>query len=123
MKNRMLNMENTNAKRKIKDMKHNVKSELIPVYHETCINHELKEVWEQVRYLINENKLEIVPIEQKNGKIINKNNLPSSKFNALGHLRPGGVNGDDKVKLPTGQSIVKQRFWFNTEYIKEILDL
>ena len=44
MKNRMLNMENTNAKRKIKDMKHNVKSELIPVYHETCINHELKEV-------------------------------------------------------------------------------
>ena len=87
------------------------------------LNHELKEVWEQVRYLINENKLEIVPIEQKNGKIINKNNLPSSKFNALGHLRPGGVNGDDKVKLPTGQSIVKQRFWFNTEYIKEILDL
>lgn len=87
------------------------------------LNHELKEVWEQVRYLINENKLEITPVEQKNGKIINKNNLPSSKFNTLGHLRPGGINGNDKVMLPTGQNIVKQRFWFNTEYIKEILDI
>lgn len=87
------------------------------------INHGLKEVWDQVRYLINESKLEITPVEQKSGKIINKNNLPSSKFNSLGHLRPGGKNGDDKVELPTGQSIVKQRFWFNVEYVKEIIDL
>lgn len=87
------------------------------------LNHGLKEVWEQVRYLINAEKLEITPVEQKNGKIINKNNLPSTQFNTLGHLRPGGMNGDDKVLLSTGQRIVKQRFWFNIEYLKEIMDL
>lgn len=87
------------------------------------LNHGLKEVWERVRYLINEEELEINPVKRKDGKIINKNNLPSSKFNSLGHLRPGAVNGEDKVLLPTGQKIVKQRFWFNTEYVKEILDL
>lgn len=78
---------------------------------------------DQVRYLINERKLEITPVKQKSGKIINKNNLPSGKFNLLGHLRPGGKNGDDQVELPTGQSIVKQRFWFNIDYVKEIIDL
>lgn len=87
------------------------------------LNHGLKEVWEQVRYLISAEKLEITPEKQKSGKIINKNNLPSTQFNSLGHLRPGGKNGDDKVLLSTGQRIVKQRFWFNIEYLKEIIDL
>ena len=87
------------------------------------LNHGLKEVWERVRYLINADKLEITPVKQKNGKIINKNNLPSGRFNSLGHLRPGAINGDDKVLLSTGQRIVKQRFWFNNEYVKEIIDL
>lgn len=87
------------------------------------LNHGLREVWERVRYLINEDKLEITPIKQKSGKIINKNNLPSGQFNTLGHLRPGGTNGDDKVLLSTGQRIGKQRFWFNNEYVKEIIDL
>ncbi|MED4040369.1 DNA mismatch repair protein MutH [Niallia taxi] len=87
------------------------------------LNHGLKEVWERVRYLINAEKLEITPVKQKSGKIINKNNLPSTQFNTLGHLRPGGMNGDDKVLLSTGQRIVKQRFWFNIEYLKEIMDL
>ncbi len=87
------------------------------------LNHGLKEVWEEVRQLIICDKLEIVETVQKNGKIVNKNNLPSSKFNRLGHLRPGGINGEDKITLQTGQSIAKQRFWFNAEYVKEILDI
>lgn len=87
------------------------------------LNHGLKEVWEEVRDLITQYKLEITAVRQKSGRVINKNNLPSSKFNELGHLRPGGKNGDDQVLLPTGQSIVKQRFWFNTEYVKEILEV
>lgn len=87
------------------------------------LNHGLKEVWDEVRQLIMCNKLEIVECVQKNGKTVNKNNLPSSKFNNLGHLRPGGKNGLDKIELPTGQSIAKQRFWFNVEYVKEILDM
>ncbi|AZB41515.1 DNA mismatch repair protein MutH [Bacillus sp. FJAT-42376] len=87
------------------------------------LSHGLKDVWEQVRYLINAGKLEVNPVKQKNGKIIYKNNLPSSQFNSLGHLRPGAINGDDKVLLSTGQRIVKQRFWFNSEYVKEIIEL
>ncbi len=87
------------------------------------LNHGLKEIWDEVRRLIMCNKLEIATCIQKNGKTVNKNNLPSSKFNSLGHLRPGGKNGLDKIELPTGQRIAKQRFWFNTEYVKEILDV
>ena len=87
------------------------------------LTHGLKEIWEEVRYLIKQNKLEITSLEQSDGKIINKNNLPSSKFNGLGHLRPGAKNGSDKVLLPTGQRIVKQRFWFNVNYVEEIIKL
>lgn len=87
------------------------------------LNHGLKEVWDEVCSLLNENRLEISPVIQKNGQVINKNNLPKSGFNDLGHLRPGAKNGDDKILLPTGQTIVKQRFWFNSEYVKEILGL
>lgn len=87
------------------------------------LNHGLKEIWDEVRQLIICNKLEIKKCIQKNGKIINRNNLPSSKFNNLGHLRPGGKNGLDVVKLQTGQIIAKQRFWFNVEYVKEIIDI
>ncbi len=86
------------------------------------LNHGLKEVWDEVRYLIIENKLEIIPHQRKND-VIFKNNLPSSKFNELGHLRPGGKNGQDKIELPTGQKIVKQRFWFNVSYVQEIINI
>lgn len=86
------------------------------------LQHGLKQVWYETCRLLKNNELIITPVLQKNGKVINKNNLPSSKFNYLGHLRPGAVNGNDKVQLPTGQSIVKQRFWFNREYVKEIIN-
>ncbi|AEB31062.1 hypothetical protein CAR_c24070 [Carnobacterium sp. 17-4] len=85
------------------------------------LTHGLKEIWSEVRYLIKQNKLEITSLEQRNGRIVNKNNLPSSKFNELGHLRPGAKNGSDKLLLPTGQRIVKQRFWFNVKYVEEII--
>lgn len=87
------------------------------------LTHGLKEVWEEVRCLIKQNKLEITSLEQSNGRVINKNNLPTSKFNELGHLRPGAKNGSDKVLLPTGQRIVKQRFWFNIKYVEEVINL
>ena len=91
--------------------------------HEYDLNHGLKEIWDEVRYLILNNKLEIIETTKSNGSVVNKNNLPSSKFNYLGHLRPGGKNGQDKIQLPSGQNIAKQRFWFNAEYVKEILDV
>lgn len=85
------------------------------------INHGLKDVWQEVRSLILNNELVITPYERKDGVIINKNNLPSSSFNELGHLRPGGKNGMDTIELETGQNIVKQRFWFNSNYVEEII--
>lgn len=86
------------------------------------LEHGLKEVWENVRYLLNNNRLEIKTVLQKKNRQVNKNNLPSISFNGLGHLRPGGRNGDDKVILPDGQYIVRQRFWLNSKYVKEILE-
>lgn len=87
------------------------------------LEHELKEVWEEVIDLIESDRLEITTVEQKSGRRINKNNLPSIKFNGLGHLRPGGRDGQDKVTLPDGQRIVRQRFWFNSNYVKEIIGM
>lgn len=86
------------------------------------LNHGLKEIWQEVRRLVSDNNIEIKEVRQKNGRIINKNNLPSQNFNLLGHLRPGAVNGNDKIMLPTGQMLVKQRFWFNSDYVKKIID-
>lgn len=87
------------------------------------LEHGLREVWAEVRRLLEESKLEITTVTQHSGRKINKNNLPSSKFNELGHLRPGGKNGDDKITLPDGQRLVRQRFWFNSGYVKEIIGM
>ncbi|MCC6122313.1 DNA mismatch repair protein MutH [Weissella cibaria] len=99
-----------------------VKLEFVSNYD---LNHGIKQVWDEVRSLILENRLEIVPFEQKSGKIVMKNNLPAGGFNGIAHIRPGGANGADVVTLPNGQVIAKQRFWFNagfvSEFIKDVL--
>lgn len=87
------------------------------------LEHGLKEVWDEVRGLIGDGRLEITTVEQRGGRRINKNNLPSIKFNGLGHLRPGGKDGQDTVALPDGQKIVRQRFWLNASYVKEIIGM
>ena len=87
------------------------------------LSHGLKDVWSETCRLLDNNELEIKQVIQKNGKVRNFNNFPSGTFNYLGHLRPGGKDGKDTVVLPTGQSIVKQRFWFNRNYVKEIINL
>lgn len=65
-----------------------------------------------------------------------KNTLPKSTESYLGHVRPhtnraayiladGTVIGDPKVDanpLPDGQWMTTQCFWFNKEYIKNIID-
>ncbi|TDM07716.1 hypothetical protein [Macrococcus lamae] len=86
------------------------------------INFGLKEVWNEVSSIIDEDRLKLIKIRQSNGKTIIRNNLPGNNFNYLGHLRPGGKNGDDKEILSTGQEIVKQRFWLNKSYIKSIIE-
>lgn len=73
----------------------------------------MEELWNETKRVINE------------GVIINKvgtrnfNNLPSSSFNGVGHVRPHAKNGNDTYPLPDGREMPKQCFWFNAEYIKD----
>lgn len=85
------------------------------------INHGLYDLWERVRGLINGNEIIIEQKVLESGVVRNMNNLPSSKFNGIVHLRPGGKDGKDLIQLPTGQHIVRQRLWLNASYIKDII--
>ncbi|MBZ5942440.1 DNA mismatch repair protein MutH [Weissella cibaria] len=86
-----------------------------------ALDYGLQEVWNEVRRLIMNNELELKTIVQSNGKKVVSNNFPSTKFNGIAHLRPGGRNGDDKVELPSGQMIAKQRLWLNAGFIGDLV--
>ena len=73
---------------------------------------EMKKVWEETKKVIKEG----IKITEKNGRILN--NLPNSKFNKVGHVRPHARNKNDTYPLPKGGELTKQCFWFNAEYIK-----
>lgn len=90
----------------------------IPAYD---LEHGLKEVWEETRRLILDDKLTITLEVQKNGRVVRNNNLPGIQFNGVAHLRAGGSDGDDMVKLPNGMQIAKQRFWLNAKYVGKLL--
>ena len=82
---------------------------------EVVIEHELKDLWKTTKSIL-ETGVELKPV--RNGI---SNNLPGAKFNGVCHIRPKGKDGNDKVVLPDGQSITKQCYWLNREYIGEIL--
>ena len=82
---------------------------------EVVIEHELKDLWKTTKSIL-ETGVELKPV--RNGV---SNNLPGTKFNGVCHIRPKGRDGNDKVMLPDGQSITKQCYWLNREYIGEIL--
>ncbi|MGL5724807.1 Sau3AI family type II restriction endonuclease [Cetobacterium sp.] len=77
----------------------------------------MEELWNETRRVINEG----VIIEKRGMR--NFNNLPSSTFNGVGHVRPHAKDSSDTYPLPDGREMPKQCFWFNAEYIKkEIID-
>lgn len=88
---------------------------------EFALEYGLQEVWNEVRRLILNNELELETVLHADGKKVVTNNLPSSKFNGIAHLRPGGKNGDDKVTLRTGQQVAKQRLWLNAGFIADLV--
>ncbi|WP_414047048.1 Sau3AI family type II restriction endonuclease [Macrococcus equi] len=51
------------------------------------------------------------------------NNIPSSvTFNGVCHIRPKGRNREKSlIKLPNGEIISNQCFWFNSNFIKKII--
>lgn len=82
---------------------------------ETVINNELKELWLEVRRILREG----VQLVEKGSRVLN--NLPKADFNGVAHIRPKAKDGSDKTTLPDGQSITKQCYWLNREYIAEII--
>ena len=83
------------------------------------IDHEIKQVWEEVNRLMNQGLH--IEFKKRGSKMVETNNLPKSRFNGVAHIRPKGKDGSDKVVLPNGQTITKQCFWLNSGYIATII--
>lgn len=48
--------------------------------------------------------------------------LPSLSESRVAHVRPKGLNGQDKTITPTGSLMLKQAFWLNRSYIQDVVD-
>ncbi|WEV53335.1 Sau3AI family type II restriction endonuclease [Bifidobacterium sp. ESL0704] len=51
------------------------------------------------------------------------NLLPGASFNHVFHFRSKARNGKDQVTLPNGESITKQTFWLDRDYVAKIIEL
>lgn len=51
-----------------------------------------------------------------------KNNLPKATESPVAHVRPHARNKADTYPLPDGRELTKQCFWFNSSYVKKIID-
>lgn len=90
-------------------------------------------VWEHMRKILQEDCLEV---NIKGGTVYN--NLPKSSQNRVAHVRPHGLDRDDRCLLPEGtqvhimstdgtvdcpvNSFTKQCFWLNKKYVLSQLD-
>lgn len=81
----------------------------------SILDNEVKAVWEDTVTKIREG----IEFENKNGRLYN--NLPSSKFNGVCHIRPHARDAADTYPLPDGREMTKQCFWLNAGFIKEIV--
>jgi len=82
---------------------------------EQTIETDLFAYWAEIRRVVNAG----IKLEKKKRGI--SNNLPGSKFNGKFHVRPKGKDSNDKVSLPDGQMITKQCYWFNADYVANLL--
>lgn len=85
------------------------------------LEHGIQDLRNEVRRLVTTGQFKVTETVNSKGKVIRHNNFPGIKFNGVAHIRPGGVNGDDLVTLPSGQQVSVQRFWLNSGYIKKLL--
>lgn len=49
------------------------------------------------------------------------NQLPGISYNHVFHIRPHARNRQDRITLPNGETIVKQAFWLDKEYLGNII--
>lgn len=87
------------------------------------LNGEIKLVWEDTKKKISEGTV-IKNVE--NEKVITW--FLTEKITNICHVRPHGSNGSDVSKLPVNDKLtgyeyaLKQSFWFNHSYLKQIVD-
>lgn len=85
----------------------------------STLENEVYDMWKQVRKKLAEG-VEITA--QPWGESVRyTNNLPKESENDVTHIRPKARNTADKTLLPDGQSITKQTYWLNRNYIGEIV--
>lgn len=77
---------------------------------------EVKSVWERTVQVI-KNGVQLVRV---NNEV--HNNLPKSTENRVAHVRPHARNASDTYPLPDGREMTKQCFWFNSSYVKQIVE-
>lgn len=77
---------------------------------------EVKCVWERTVQTIKDG----VRLERVNNEV--RNNLPKSTESRVAHVRPHARNASDTYPLPDGREMTKQCFWFNSSYIKQIVE-
>ncbi|WP_156576513.1 MutH/Sau3AI family endonuclease [Bacillus luti] len=96
---------------------------------DTIIENALKPVWEQVRYLINNDKLEeIIDLDKNNEPIINKRsntvktliNFPKSTENSF-FIRGTGSDASKKPLVINGISMYQQQLWLRGDVIVSML--
>lgn len=83
------------------------------------LDNDVKKVWEKTKKLLQDG-LEI-KVVKRGIKTVQSNNLPGIRFNNVAHVRPKANDSSDKVFLPNGQSITKQAFWLNADFIAEVI--
>lgn len=60
--------------------------------------------------------------ETKRRLIKGSADLPGMSESRVAHVRPKGMNGQDKAMTPSGAFILKQAFWLNRSYVQNVLD-
>lgn len=53
---------------------------------------------------------------------IDSTNLPKSSESPVAHVRPKGRDGNDKIPTPQGTMHLKQCFWLNRSYIRQVVN-
>lgn len=97
-------------------------------FSDEIIQSVVRKIWEEIRVLVNENKLkeEIVcnkqnqPIINKNGTVKTSINFPKSKENII-FVRGTGQDSNDKAVKVNGISMYRQNVWLKGSYVVEAL--
>lgn len=81
---------------------------------EKDIEQYVKPVWQRVHDLMIHHE-SVHYYEEK------ANRLPGMSFNHVFHMRPHGRDGKDTITLPNGETITKQCWWLDRQYIAKII--